>query len=260
MIWKAIGQSIIGTSHLTKSGICDDALHYRFTRSTEGEDVLICCVSDGAGSASHAAWAASYVTLEGANKLAAVLKGNATCSEHSILQVVEELYEELAAEAIKVNVALSEFSCTFLGCVVEPKSAVFFQIGDGAIVRNSGNDFLSCLWWPQNGEYQNTTTFLIDDNNLRNLLVKRIEERIDEVAIFSDGLQHLALNSENQSVHQPFFANMFKTLRHATNEKRIELLNQKLQEYLNSSTINDRTDDDKTLFLASRFDEVAGAA
>lgn len=259
MIWKAIGQSVIGTSHMVGSGICDDALHYSVTKNQELQDVLICCVSDGAGSARHAAWAASYVTQSGAAKIASIIKKHNSCTEGAILQVAEELYEEIACEANEKEVPLNEFSCTLLGCVIEPDSAVFFQIGDGAILRNSGEDFFSCLWWPQNGEYQNTTTFLIDDMNMRNLQVKRIAEKIDEVALFSDGLQHLALNTENQSVHQPFFGNMFKALRKANDDKKIGFLNQKLQEYLNSSAINDRTDDDKTLFLASRVDEIARA-
>ena len=45
-----------------------------------------------------------------------------------------------------------------------------------------------------------------------------VEDNIQEVALFTDGLQLLALNNENLSVHQPFFTSMFKWLRMATKD------------------------------------------
>jgi hypothetical protein len=81
-----------------------------------------------------------------------------------------------------------------------------------------------------------------------------LDERVDEVAIFTDGLQMLALNMEYENVHQPFFKDMYRVLRLADEPAKVDLLNGKLADYLNSNQINDRTDDDKTLFLASRFE------
>jgi len=80
-----------------------------------------------------------------------------------------------------------------------------------------------------------------------------LQETIKEIAIFTDGLQLLTLNNESLSVHQPFFQDLFKWLRMATQEEHLQVLGRKLGEYLNSEPINNRTDDDKTLFLATRF-------
>ena len=44
-----------------------------------------------------------------------------------------------------------------------------------------------------------------------------------------------------------------KYLRMADNNEKINVLNRKLEEYLNGRQINERTDDDKTLFLATRL-------
>ncbi len=155
--------------------------------------------------------------------------------------------------AVQRNEPLNEFSCTFLGCVLFDSKSIFFQIGDGAIIRDDGNNNFVAVWWPHNGEYSNTTAFLIDDHNLCHLKIAVVEDSVQEVALFTDGLQLLALNNENLSVHQPFFTGMFKWLRMATKEEDIHILNRKLGEYLDSDVINSRTDDDKTLFLATRL-------
>lgn len=99
----------------------------------------------------------------------------------------------------------------------------------------------------------NSTTFLIDDPNFRNLKTKIIEESIQEVAIFTDGLQMLTLNNESESVHQPFFKDLFKWLRMVSSEEHLSVLNGKLSAYLSGNVINSRTDDDKTLLLATRL-------
>ena len=93
----------------------------------------------------------------------------------------------------------------------------------------------------------------MDDPSLGNLNITILDERVDEVAIFTDGLQLLALNTETSSVHQPFFTSLFHVLRMAGDTEKQELLTGRLTEYLNSKAINDRTDDDKTLFLATRL-------
>src|ERR1700716_597731 len=49
--WKYAAASVIGTSHLaTADGICQDTHECGYI---DGSDVLLCVVSDGAGSASH---------------------------------------------------------------------------------------------------------------------------------------------------------------------------------------------------------------
>ena len=170
-------------------------------------------------------------------------------------ELAELLYDQLKAIAEEREVPHNEFSCTLLGFVILPEKACLLQIGDGAIIRDDGNGNFTHLWWPHNGEYQNTTTFLIDDPNLPNLKTKVIDEPVSEVAIFSDGLQMLALNNETESVHQPFFADLFKVLRMTNSPEHIEILNTRLSAYLSGESINSRTDDDKTLLIATRLND-----
>lgn len=253
MRWKVIGQSVAGTSHQQVNKPCEDALAYTVVAAPQGEDVLICCVADGAGSARYAAIASALVTTKTVDYLSETIVNNTNIHEPDIVAVAEKLYEELQAMAAQYEEPLNEFSCTYLGCILFNNKSIFFQIGDGAMVRDDGNNHYVPVWWPENGEYSNITFFLVDDYHFGHLKTITIEESVQEVALFTDGLQLLALNNENFSVHQPFFNGMFKWLRMAAKKEDVDILNRKLHEYLNSDAINSRTDDDKTLLLATRM-------
>jgi len=251
-MWKAIGHSIEGTSHTSSGKVCEDALAYNLFSDTAGNEVLVCCVSDGAGSAQYAAWASVASTTFVASTLTSLLNTEGNISVPAIYHVFESAYDLLENAAIEREADISEFACTMLGCVVSDSEAIFFQLGDGAIARDDGSGNFVPVTWPQNGEYHNVTSFITDDRSMGNLVVVSLEERVAEVAIFTDGLQMLALNMEQRSVHQPFFAPLFRYLRLADDETKLQVLSGKLKEYLDSKAINNRTDDDKTLFLATR--------
>jgi Protein phosphatase 2C len=253
MRWKAIGKSVRGTSHLQSGKPCEDALDYAIITTPLNGEILVCCISDGAGSAKYAAEAAALVTTNTVDYLSKQIMNGNELGEANIIFIAEQVYDELNGIAEQRNEPLNEFSCTFLGCVLFDTKSLFFQIGDGAIIRDDGNNNFVAVWWPQNGEYSNTTSFLIDDHNLCQLKSVVVEDYVQEVALFTDGLQLLTLNNENLSVHQPFFTGMFKWLRMATQTEDLNILNRKLGEYLDSDAINSRTDDDKTLFLATRL-------
>jgi hypothetical protein len=253
MIWKVIGKSVIGSSHVSSGKDCEDAIRFKTIGLADGEEALICFVSDGAGSARFAKEAAEIAVGKALEASELLLAQNAEIDNSHLIQIAEAVYEALELLAVEREVPLNDFSCTFLGALILPRRACFLQIGDGAIIRADDTGFYSTLWWPHNGEYQNTTTFLIDDRGFGNLQTRIIEEHINEIAIFSDGLQMLALNNETESVHQPFFVNLFKALRLAGSDDHLAILNGKLSEYLSGGVINSRTDDDKTLLLATRI-------
>ncbi|NML20095.1 protein phosphatase 2C domain-containing protein [Pseudoflavitalea sp. G-6-1-2] len=253
MSWKIIAQSVTGTSHLQSARDCEDAHAYAQLTLPSGEPALICCVSDGAGSAKHAAAASKLATTQTCAELGSLMQSGIEVDEAQLLTILESVYDQLLqlAEAAEENI--NEYSCTLLGAVITSQKAIFFQVGDGALIREDNNDGYAPIWWPQNGEYSNSTSFLVDDANMSHLRITTLQESIREIAILTDGLQLLTLNNESMSVHQPFFADLFKWLRKATEAEHLAVLNRKLGEYLNSDLINSRTDDDKTLFLATRI-------
>ncbi len=253
MRWKAIGDSVTGSSHTQTNRPCEDAISFGIVDISKTNQVLVCCISDGAGSAKHAAAASAYVTSKTIDILTEKLLAEPIISEEDIYLIAEELYEGLTLMAQDLQDPVYEFSCTWLGAIIYENRAIFFQVGDGVVIRSDKTGYYSHIWWPDNGEYQNSTCFLIDDKHLGNLRITVIDEQINEIALLTDGLQLLALSVENQNVHQPFFTALYKVLRMADDEEKLSTLNTRLAEYLDSSMINNRTDDDKTLFLATRL-------
>lgn len=254
MMWKAIGKSVVGVSHLQAGTACEDALQYSLYTSPDNEEILIAFISDGAGSAKQAAMASQMAVTTALSFVTEQLQQHGVLAEKDLYQLADQVYDALQQQAYIRQLPLDEFSCTLLGCIVFNSYACFIQVGDGAIVKHNDNDFYTPVWWPHNGEYMNTTAF-INDNSFRYLKVLVTEEAVTELALFTDGLQMLALNYETETAHHPFFKDMFKWLRFASQPEEVAILNGKLEEYLGGALINKLTDDDKTLFLATRLQQ-----
>src|SRR5690606_24013900 len=132
MIWKVIGQSVIGSSHIHSGKGCEDAMHYQTVRIGDDE-ALICFVSDGAGSAKYAAKASDTAVLLATN-LALEMITSETLSDNNLLKIAEGIYDELLHLSNEAQEPKNEFSCTLLGLVILPHRAGFIQIGDGAMI------------------------------------------------------------------------------------------------------------------------------
>ncbi|MDQ4121578.1 MAG: protein phosphatase 2C domain-containing protein [Acidobacteriota bacterium] len=244
--WKIIAASVPGTAHVRRDVPCQDAFAYRVFDTNAGE-ILTVAVADGAGSAKFAQEGARIVCdffISGAAAL--IEKGGkvSNLNEDFFFGFLRTLPETLKSE----NEDLDDYACTFLAVAASETEAVFAQIGDGAIVYSDEDEF-RLFRVPQQGEYANTTNFVTDKTASENLQISHIENRIEELAIFTDGLQRVAIDFQSKNAHQPFFRSMFSPLRGSHSAANLE---EKLSAFLNSPKINERTDDDKTLILASR--------
>jgi hypothetical protein len=105
--------------------------------------------------------------------------------------------------------------------------------------------------WPQTGEYANCTWFLTDADAASRVQAARAKG-VHELALLTDGLQGLALQFVSRAAHGPFFEPMFARLR-GVSAMRPRGLAKELQTFLDSPAVNQRTDDDKTLVLATRL-------
>ena len=118
------------------------------------------------------------------------------------------------------------------------------------VYRDAGGEIRPALW-PQSGEYANCTWFVTDDE-----LASRVEfasvEGVHEIALLTDGLQGLALRFLGREAHGPFFEPMFARLRRERSGRGTRL-DGELRAFLDSPAVNRRTDDDKTLVLATRL-------
>lgn len=151
-------------------------------------------------------------------------------------------------EATTQGVVPRQLACTLLVALLGNGWAMFAQIGDGVIVFN-GDAGYELAFWPDNGEYANTTRFLTDDDYHKHLRIEIVTRQVSELAVMTDGLQMLALDFKGARVHDRFFEPLFRTVRNNPNE---EALRASLLDFMDSKRVNERTDDDKTLLLATR--------
>jgi serine/threonine protein phosphatase PrpC len=247
--WNIIAASVAGTSHAAKNESCQDAYSFQIIKNT-----LVAVVSDGAGSAKNG--------LDGAQKACAFFQAELTnwlekggkpsdLNREAATVLLKSLQTEITKEAENNKISIADYACTLLATIIGENAAVFFQIGDGIIVYSleETSDEYHLATLPQQGEYANSTNFVTDEDAFDVLHFEMLERRVDEIAMMTDGLQRIALNYQTQTAHAPFFRPMFAPLRAANLASNLET---KLTEFLDSPKINERTDDDKTLILASR--------
>ncbi|MCI0335258.1 MAG: protein phosphatase 2C domain-containing protein [Planctomycetes bacterium] len=107
------------------------------------------------------------------------------------------------------------------------------------------------IFWPQSGEYANTTNVLTSDDYRDRLDFLAIKTGCSNFALLTDGLERLALSFTQQTPHAPFFEPLFKALRTSGD---LAGLSEGLRKFLASESVQLRSDDDKTLIIATRHD------
>jgi hypothetical protein len=245
MKWIALGESVPGTSHSCRGTPCQDA--FRFRLLGPSSEWLVIAVADGAGSATHAELGATLACDEFV-RLAESLEIGELDSRSALAELFADVRSELLDEAKRLDIRPRDLACTALLAVVGPASAVFAQIGDGAIVFAQGQEH-RLAFWPEPSEYVNSTDFLTDDAFAELMQFESVLGQIDEVAVLTDGLQRLALDFAAKLPHPEFFRPLFEELRKAEDAETLVV---PFRSFLESSRINERTDDDKTLVLAVR--------
>lgn len=252
--WRLAAASALGTAHVDLGLPCQDAHRCSVQQTAEGEPVLIAVVCDGAGSAVRADAGAELASRMIHDEIAAALddgRGVRDITQGWIEGCLGRFQAEVAAQAEAEGCGPKDFACTLLAAAVGPDCAAFCQIGDGVIVIGEDAETYRWIFWPERGEYENVTFFATEPDAADHLQFELVERRIDEVALLSDGLQRLALHYQTRTAHAAFFKPMLATLRDAPADA-LESLSAKLETYLSSPSVNERTDDDKTLVLALR--------
>jgi Protein phosphatase 2C len=243
-------------SHIRAGKGCDD-FGACFEVAGNHDSILIAVVSDGAGSACHSAkgsWITSRVFAETASRF---IKSGQQLTDLSFDLArgwLDDIRDRIIVAARKQGASPRDFAATLVGSLVAAEHAIFIHVGDGGFVFRSTKSEApgwSVASWPQQGEYASTTFFVTDDPepNCRFLVV---EESVDELAVFSDGIEHLVLDFTAHTAFAPFFDKMFVPLS-GTDTGRDRVLSRKLRQFLDGPSVCAKTDDDKTLILAKRL-------
>lgn len=247
-MWRFAAAKATGTSHLRAGLPCQD----RFACAVLSDGTLVAAVADGAGSAAAGELGAEIAVGTLVSHLRHALEAGRPDLELVLREAAAQAREAIAAEALRREETPRTLASTLLAVVVTPDGGGALQIGDGLIVVSDGGAGWSWVFWPQRGEYANTTYFLTDDDALGRIQIETFPGSVTDVALMSDGLEPLALHYASRTVHDPFFHGMFQPLLHAEGTAEIGPVSTALEQFLASERIGSRTDDDVSLVLATR--------
>ena len=154
---------------------------------------------------------------------------------------------QVGVSSALLGAPVRELASTLLLFVARPGLVVASQIGDGAVVVCDASGEFHALTTPQNGEYANTTTFLVSPDSFRTVQHQVWDKPFTGLAALTDGLQRLALVMPVGSPHGKFFAPLFGF---ADNASDADTAIKALEEFLRSRRVTERADDDLTILLA----------
>lgn len=247
-MWECASAVSIGTSHTEHGGRCEDRCSSQ-VYDQAGAPWVALFVSDGAGSAECGEQGAD-IAVNTANKTVSQLMQLAELplDESLALQIINDIRQAILQTADQAQLPMRAYACTFLGALTSSAGTLVFQIGDGGIVLD-GQNGLELAIEPMNGTYANETFFISAQDAIEKLAVRIYPAGVTALALFSDGLQRLALDLAKGEPHQPFFDSLFRKMRGVTDGSRPQIC-AALESLLGSPRINERTDDDKCLAIA----------
>ncbi len=250
--WAVLAAAVRGTSHEKNGQPCQDAVAWRLNR----EGTLLAAVADGAGSArlgevgSETATRAVLDHLEAAPELPAFGQ-DPPAAQARLRAAFQAARDALSAEADRRQARAAELATTLLVCVAGRGQVWAAQVGDGAVVLAGEDGTWRALTRPAAGEYLNETVFLTSATALEQLQVVAWNGTARALALFSDGLQRLALKLPEATPHAPFFQPLFEWFGRAGDAPAAR---EQLEAWLRSPRVTERTEDDLTLLLARRRD------
>ncbi len=247
--WRLAGVSVTGVSHQRAGTPCQDA---HLCRELPG-GALVAAVADGAGSAARAELGAGVAVRAAVAAVANRLEDALLTEEEDWCRLVGEVLhaarEAVAGAAAAAGHAPADLATTLLLAVATPEWTVAGQVGDGAVVARFGADDFQAVTRPPAQEYINETIFLTSADALDRAQCVARPAGPTGLALFSDGLQMLALKMPQGTPHAPFFVPLLRFLAEARDRSVAE---GQLRQFLQSPRVAGRADDDLTLVLAVR--------
>jgi hypothetical protein len=242
-MWNVVRASVRGSVHKRAGTPCQDAASLRVLG-----DTIVIAISDGAGSASHSDQGASTAVAAALSFIEKILTDSVELNPETGVAILDSCRTALFELSKKLAIDVRELSCTLLFAVVQANCAFFGQLGDGAWILTYGSSLIPATW-PVRGTYANETSFLTSENWSSACEFAKFLGPIESIAGFTDGIQALALHYASRSVFEPFFQPILRVLSKSPGK---DVLNRELEEYLSSAAIANRSDDDRTLVVATK--------
>lgn len=260
-VWRVAKASATGQAHINQNTGCQDSLSCRIINSTADGEVLTAVIADGAGSAEKGFQGAEIACKLFNDEVSAFLE----IAGASVKSLTEDFgkrwisyFQQKIAETARAEERNPrDYASTLVAAVIGETTAVFYQIGDGGIVVSDSGLPGSYRFAvaPADSEYVNMTDFITDPEATERIRYNLIEEKVEDLILFSDGIFPVAVDYQTNRPHEPFLMPMIAPLRNSDSSNGNGAgsdLNEKLEKFLASPKLNEKTDDDKTIILASR--------
>lgn len=249
--WRWALSSQIGTSHIRLGTRKQDAAKSIQVKTKQGNNILCAMVSDGAGSAEYGGQGASLACRKlTQNTINHFKSSDVLPTKDQIIEWLEDIRSLLRTAAEKRDLKIRDFACTLVFLICSDDHIIITHIGDGSIVGRDKSGDWQILSIPENGEYASTTYFLTDEPEPR-IRHEEYKNSFDGFAIFTDGIEDLAIDQQSMTAYDPFFSRMIAPIDNSQNKGKDEELSLALGTFLNSDRVCEKTDDDKSLILLS---------
>lgn len=246
-MYAVYSASVVGDSHTTAGKGNEDSVYI----GRGSADWISCVVSDGCGSAKHAATGSKYI---------AELVGEALLRVAGKIErkgpgawITDDIIAELAGCKNKlreiVGPELRDYHATVVAALVSPKGGFLLHIGDGIAANfeltptapSTVQLRQATTSEPENGEYSNETFYLTEPSWIRHFRITPITS-INCVVLCTDGAQDI-LFDRNDANHD-----QFKTILSIVRDKP-SVANALLKDHLLTEFSRHRSSDDKTIAI-----------
>jgi hypothetical protein len=174
-------------------------------------------------------------------------------SDEDVFSWIDEIRDKISYAASIRGKRPRDFAATLIAVLSNGTDTLIVQIGDGcAVLKDVGATDWRIPLWPDHGEYASTTYFITDDPSVK-CRILRESVNISVLAVLTDGLERLSLDLASEKPSSAFFDGMSKPLLATTSSGKNLALSKMLKEYLDGEAVCARTDDDKTLVIATKL-------
>jgi hypothetical protein len=241
-MWRSIGARATGTAHVDSGLPCQDAFAY----TALSADLVAIAVADGAGSARFSEAGARLSVDRAIRYLRNVcdLVGNDPFDWAAAVRAAFDASRGAILDTSRSRgVDPRQFATTLQIVLLGSGAYCYGRIGDGCGVGRCAGALIPLAPAPDN-VFANETTFLTSAGAEPAIY---FGDRLSDCAVFTDGLQHLAMQLAQWRPHGPFFGPLFEYVRTSADAGEAEA---SLDAYLKTDVFDQRTDDDRALVIS----------
>ncbi len=238
--------SLIGRSHLSVNGQCEDAWASAPKKAKDGNSLLAVAVSDGAGSKAYGRIGASIAVRIAAEWLVDQfeLLFDTNRTEENQAGIITAIGRAIRNHIRSCNPDqqrdMMDYSCTLLAVVVDSTGRwVAAHLGDGGIVGLSQGQS-KIISAPSKGEFANSTFFVTEKDAQKNIRFYTDSQEYSSFGLFTDGLENALLNRQNGTI-APAMSKMLGWLSQHSADEVTEAIKRSLESSFSTLTTDDCT-------------------